>query len=331
MTAILTTLGWIAVVIDVIAAASLASSRGGDAATRGLGPGIGAALGTLAAVAALLLWLGRSLESTVALALGATLAALPIAAGMTLAFSRNPLALIYPSMRAARAPRGPSAQYAFPDAVTRETALALVKQDYAKVDALLRASPPPDLRARDERGMALLGIATANAIMDGGTLADLEGLRLLVAAGSRPRGDDRGPDFRLIEMLIGERNDRQLKALELLLDAGLDPNTRLHGGRPVLFHEDLAPAAARLLLARGANPAAIDGGGGHHDWSAVTYQADLRRWATALVLLEGGVARDNGAPPGAVLERVLKYFESRATDSERNDPAYRAFMAAVEH
>lgn len=331
MTAILSTLGWIAVAIDVIAAAVLAASRGGDAATRGIGPGLGMALGVLAAVAALLLWLGRSQERTVVLALGATLAALPVAAGVTLTFSRNPLALVFPGLRAARGSSGPLVQYAFPDAVTRETAIALVMQDYAKVDALLRGTPPPDLTARDERGVTLLGIAAASAVVYGGTLKDLDGLRLLLAAGARPRGDDRGPDDSFIEMLIGERNEREVMALELLLDAGLDPNTRLHDGRPVLFHQYLAPAAARLLLARGADPAAIDGSGGRHDWSAVTYQADLRRWATALALLEGGVARDHGTPPGSVLERVLHNGAEETTDAERNDPAYRAFMAAVGH
>ncbi|MEZ4458078.1 MAG: hypothetical protein R2882_16250, partial [Gemmatimonadales bacterium] len=89
------------------------------------------------------------------------------------------------------------------------------------------------------------------------------------------------------------------------------------------------PEAARLLLSHGADPAARPANGDRRDWSAVTYQADLRRWATALALLNGGVPRDNGTPAGSVLARVLRNGEARTTDQERADPAFQAFMSAV--
>lgn len=91
---------------------------------------------------------------------GSVLAAAPIALGVTLTVSRQGLALIYPSLRDRGGPRVASPQYSHPDAAGREAALALVLNDYAKLDALLRATPAPDPTARDERGESLLGLAT---------------------------------------------------------------------------------------------------------------------------------------------------------------------------
>ncbi len=322
-------LGWLFVVVDLIGAAVMATSRGGDAATRGLGPSLGMALALLAAIAAALLWIGRAPERDLLVVLGALLAAAPFALGAVVTFSRQGLGLLYPSLRERSGRRLPSPQYAFPDAAGRDAALAIVMNDYAKLDTLLRASPGPDLTARDERGVSLLGLATNAAIMDGGTMRDLEGLKLLLAAGAKPRPDDLGPEESLIERVTSDRSEREVMALEWLLDAGLSPNTPTLDREPALFHPRLGPKAARLLLARGADPMARTANGGRLDWSPVTYQADLRRWATALALLEGGVPVDHGTPPGSVLARVLRNGQSGTTDQERADPAFRAFMAAV--
>lgn len=322
-------IGWLFVVIDVVLAALAAGSRGGDAATRGLGPSLGAALGLLAAVAAVLLWVGRVPERGLVVVLGALLAAAPLTIGMLLTVSRMGPAVIFPSLRDRNVARSPSPQYAFPDAAGREAALAIVMNDYDRLDTLLRTSPGPDLTARDERGVSLLGLAATAAIMDGGSARDLEGLRLLLAAGAKPRPDDLGPDESIIERVAGDRNERNAVALEWLLDAGLDPDTPMRDGQPVLFHPALSAAAARLLLSRGADPMAQTTNGSRLDWSPVTYQADLGRWATALALLEGGVPGDYGTPAGSVLARVLGNGEPRWTDHDRADPAFRAFMSAV--
>ncbi len=222
-----------------------------------------------------------------------------------------------------------SPQYAYPDAAGREAALALVLNEYAKLDTLLRATPAPDLTAHDERGESLLELATRAALMDGGTMRDLEGLRLLVAAGARPRADDMGREESLIETVAGAEGERGRVVLEMFLDAGLAPDEPTRDGRSALFYPRLTPDAARLLLARGAKKNVHDTRGGADDWSPVTYQVDLRRWTTALALLNGGVPRDHGTPAGAVLERVLRNGDGRTTDAERADSAYQAFMAAA--
>jgi len=245
-----------------------------------------------------------------------------------LTVSRLGLALIYPSMRD-RTPRVASPKYAFPDAAGREAALAIVLNDYAKLDTLLRATPGPDLSASDERGVSLLGLATRAAIMEGGSMGDLEGLRLLLAAGARPLPDAVGPEESLLESVANAKGDRRRLALEMLLDGGLSPNAPMHDGRSVLFHTRLTPDAARVLLARGIDRTVHDTRGGAADWSPVTYQADLRNWATALVLIEGGVPLDHGTPPGSVLARVIRNGEAQVTDEERADTAYKAFMATV--
>lgn len=318
----LVVLAWFLVLIDLGLAALMATSRGGDAATRGLGPGLGSALAALAVVAAILLWVGRATERGLLVVLGGVLAAAPVALGLALTVSRQRvLGLIYPSMHD-RTARLPSPKYAFPDAAGRAAALAIVMNDYEKLDSILRATPAPDLMARDERGVSLLGLATTAAIMDGGTMRDLDGLRLLLSAGAKPRPDDLGPGETLIEAVASDRNVRTGIALEWLLDAGLSPDSPIEDGRHVLFHPYLGPKAARLLLARGADRMVRDGSGGRPDWSAVTYQADNRRWATALALLEGGVAVDFGMPAGSVLARVVSHDDSA-------DPAFQAFMAAA--
>ncbi|MEQ1689791.1 MAG: hypothetical protein ABMA00_00790 [Gemmatimonas sp.] len=322
--------GWIFVAIDFIAAAGLALSRDtGDAASRGLGTGLGTALAALGAVAALLLWVGRAPERALLVIVGSVLAAAPVALAVTLTVSRQGLGLIYPSMRTRKVPLEPSPQYAYPDAAGREAAIALVMNDYAKLDTLLRATPAPDLSARDERGQSLVGLATSVAVSDGGRLVELDGLRLLLAAGARPRPDDYGRDESLLELVARARSDHARAALEMLLDAGLSPDAPMNDGRSVLFHPYLNPNAARVLLARGIDRTVHDTRGGATDWSPVTYQADLKNWAAALVLLEGGVPQDHATPPGSVMARVIKIGEPNITSDDRADPNYIALMALV--
>lgn len=326
----LSVIGWIVVAIDLIAAVALYLDRGGDAATRGLGQGLGVVMAGLAAVSAFLLWVGRGSGRAGFGAVGTLLAAAPWVFALALGLKRNGLALIYPSLRDPDVPRQPVPQYAFPDAASRAAAMAIVMNDYARLETLLRATPAPDLAAHDELGRSLLGLAITAAIMDGGSVRDLDGLKFLLAAGARPRPDDLGPGESVMERVAGNRNDRQPLVLKLLLEAGLDPNSPLADpGRPVLFHPDLAPEAARLLLAHGVATGARMTTGGRDDWSPLVYQADLRRWETAAVLLEGRVPPDHGTPPGSVLARVLGNIERGMSDQDRADPAWRKFRTAV--
>lgn len=318
-------IGWLLIAVNLIAAGALFLGRdGGDAATRGIGRGLAAFVATLALLAALLLlWGGSGGDNLLVLVLADAIAAGPPALLMATTMSRQGLALLYPSLRDRGEPRGPVVRYAYPDEVTREAAIAIVMQDYSRLDALLRTGHP-DLAARDERGVSLLGIAIRTAIMDGGTMDDLAGLRLLLAAGAKPQHDDLGPGERTFALMAGIPGPRATAALEMLLHAGLEPDLTDPEGRPILFLAGLTPDAARLLLARGIDHTTRDPRPDRHDWSPVTCQADLRNWGTALVLLEGGVPRDHAMPSGSTLARILGNSEASASD-----PAYRAFVAAV--
>jgi len=328
---LLSRVGWCLVVVDLIAAATLFfAPDSGDTATRGLGQGFGAALATIALVgAALLFWGARAEGRALALILGGAVAAAPVAMTVTLTVSRQGLGLIFPGLRPVVREFEPGPQYAYPDAASREAALALVRNDYETLAALLKATPAPDLTARDERGQSLLVLATRTAIVDGGRQADLEGLRLILAAGARPQTDDLMGDEALIEAVAGARNQHAPTVLEMLIDAGLSPDSPTPEGSSVLFHPHLTPAAARVLIARGVKRDVRESSMDRTDWSAVTYHSDLRRWATALVLLEGGVPPDHGTPPGSVLARVIRNGEPQTTDEERADEAFKAVMAAV--
>lgn len=129
--------------------------------------------------------------------------------------------------------------------------MAIVYGDCAKLDALLHATPRPDLTARDELGNSLLGLATSMAIADGGSMRDIESLRLLLAAGARPMREPAGSREALIEMVAQVNDARRRRVLEMLLDAGLGADAPTCDKRSVLFHQFLTPDAARLLLAHG--------------------------------------------------------------------------------
>src|SRR6185436_14037738 len=91
------------------------------------------------------------------------------------------------------------------------------------------------------------------AIMDGGSMRDLEGLKLLLAAGAKPRPDDGGREEPLLELIARASGDRGSIAIGLLLDAGLPTDTPMSDGRGVLFNAYLTPEAARVLLAHGVD------------------------------------------------------------------------------
>src|SRR5690606_15779526 len=100
VTRTLSILGWPFILVDLVAAAALILRRDtGDAATRGLGQGLGALLAALGVVAAVLLWAGRARNRPLVMLAGCVLAAAPVALGVVLTVSRQGLALIYPSLR----------------------------------------------------------------------------------------------------------------------------------------------------------------------------------------------------------------------------------------
>lgn len=208
-------LATIFIVIDLVGAAVLFFSRDvGDAVTRGLGQGLAVALAMLGVVAALLLGAGRATDRSLLVLLACVISAVPAVSAVALTMSRQRvLGMIFPSMRD-HTPREASPKYAFPDSAGREAALAIIYGDFAKLDTLLHATPRPDLTARDELGNSLLGLATSMAIADGGSMRDIESLRLLLAAGARPMPEPAGSREALIEMVAQLNDDRRRKVLE---------------------------------------------------------------------------------------------------------------------
>ena len=204
--------------------------------------------------------------------------------------------------------------------------------DYTKLDSLLHATPAPNLSAHDEVGQSLMGLATQVASVDGRPTPDVEGLRLLLAAGGRPRADDMGTEGgqTLIERLARGDGEQDRLVLDMLLNAGLSANTPTSDGRSVLLYKYLKPDAARAFLAHGADKTVRDARAEAADWSPVTVHAEMRNWATALALLQGGVPPDHGTPSGAVLARVLKDEADQLTDDDRADASFKTFMTLVQ-
>jgi hypothetical protein len=322
------TFGWLLVVANLIGAAALYFGRnGGDAATRGLGRGIGGLLAVLALVAAFLLWWGsRATGRGIILIIAGAIVVIPPVLLM-LSMSEAGLALLFPSRRGIPRP-GPVVRYDFPDAATKEVALAIVMGAHARVDSLIRTTKP-DLAARDERGYSLLGIATHHAMVYGATMEYLGPLRALLAAGAVPQPDDAGRDELMISMLARGRGEPAATAFAMLIEAGLSPDTPDSDGRSALFDNYLTPDAAKVLLAHGVSRTPRDPNYSRQDWSPLTSQADRGNWATAHALLEAGIALDYATPPGSRFAHVMATAQERATEADSADVGFRALVTAA--
>ena len=323
------TFGWLLVAANLIGAVALLLGRdGGDAATRGLGRGVGALLAVLALVAAVLLWWGsRASGRGIALLIAGALVLLPPLL-LILFTTDSGLALLYPSRRGIPKP-GAVVRYEFPDAATREVALALIMEDYDRVDSLIKTAQP-DLAARDERGQSLLGIATHHAMIYSATMENLRPLRALLAAGAVPRPDDAGRDELMITKLARVKGEPAAAAFAMLLEAGLSPDERDSEGQSALFDNYLTPEAARVLVAHGVSRAPRHTNAAQQEWSPVTWQTERGNWATARVLLEAGIALDYATPPGSRFAQVMATALEGASDDDRADADMQALVAAAE-
>jgi hypothetical protein len=320
-------LGWLLVAANLLGAAALFFGRqGGDAATRGLGRGLGGLLAALAILAAVLLWWGgRASGRGIAVILAGAIVLIPPV--LLLLFTTDGgLALLYPSRRGIPKP-GPVVRYEFPNAATREVALAIIMEDYARVDSLLQTGTP-DLAARDERGQSLIGIATHHAMVYSATMENLRPLRRLLAAGAVPRPDDAGSEELMITKLARVRGEPAAAAFAMVLEAGLSPDERASDGRSVLFDDYLTPEAARVLLAHGVSRTPRDPNDARKDWSPITHQAERENWATAHVLLDAGLPLDYATPAGSRFVEVMARIEEGATDEDKADAGFRALVAA---
>ena len=287
-------------------------------------------LGLGLAAAALLVWGARDEGRVLVLIIASVLVGTPLLIALLLSGShQRVMPLIYPAMGQLDAANSPMVRYAFSDSLTREAALSLVANNYARLDTLLRQTPAPDLTAHDERGQSLLGIATRVAVIDGGTMRDVDGLRALIAAGAQLRADDLGRQETVMEVITRTGGERGRVVLELMLGLGLSADAPMADGRSVLFNDGLTPEAARILIARGAKTDVREGHGEAGEWSPVTYHAEQRRWETALALLNGGVPRDHSIPAGSALAHVMRVGDTQITNAERRNAAYKAFVAAT--
>lgn len=321
------TIGWLLVAANLIGAAALLLGRdGGDAATRGLGRGVGGLLAVLAIAAAVLLWCGRASGRGIAVYLAGAIVVIPPIL-LVLFTTESGLALLYPSRRGIPRP-GPVVRYEFPNAATREVALAIIMEDYARVDSLIKTAQP-DLAARDERGQSLLGIATHHAMIYSATMENLRPLRALLAAGALPRPDDAGRDDLMITKLAQVKGEVGTAALTLLLEAGLSPDERDSDGRSVLFDNYLTPEAARVLLAHGVSRTPRDTGSARQEWSPITHQAERENWTTAYVLLDAGLPLDYATPPGSRFAQVMANAREIATEADSTNAGFRALVAAA--
>ncbi|MBK8096112.1 MAG: ankyrin repeat domain-containing protein [Planctomycetes bacterium] len=112
--------------------------------------------------------------------------------------------------------------------------------------------------------------------------------------------------------------------VEMLLDAGADPNALDQFGRPVWFHALTTTtdgALLRLLLERGADARATTRDGHSAVWAAVAVQ----QWRLATMLVQRGAGRGGTSPMGLSL---LATLEEYVRDKPKDD-ALAGLLAAV--
>ncbi len=315
----ITAAAWIFLGVDALLVIGMFISRnvGDDAAGRGMATGFAIVLTpVLLAVGALLFWASRTGSRP------GVIAAFLVAGIPFWFLARNVLGEldsgISRSIRDARRVR-----YAQPELTA--IARALRAGDATRVRELARGATL-DFADRNSMGLTILGFAVEQVLRNGPRPENVEGVRALLDAGARPDADIMGPEEVLLERVIGGNTTEARQMLRLLLQAGAEPDVLdRFDRRPLVFSSYMDLPELELFAEFGADLRVLDTRSDRQGWSALMHMASGRQWDMALFLLGHGVPPDHVSPSGESLETILAGDEL----IEREDPGYRAFMAAL--
>lgn len=327
--------GWVCLSLDALAVLAMFLNRNsGDASSRGMAAGFGMILAPVVlVVGAALAWAHycRSLPGVLVATLLAGLPFLFIAREVVL----GPVIALKRVMHR----RG---QGVFRDPVLTAIARAVQRRDTARVTELSR-TPGIDLGARDAKGRTLLGIAVKAATEMSAVPAHFEMVKALVEAGARYQDDAFEPNGRLFSSVVYNVGDQYVELMDVLLQAGANPNdTEQYDGRPLLFHHNMSAAKARVLLDRGADLQVRDTDVDRPGWDALMNAVSMQEWELALLYLQRGCNPTFRAKDGRTVWDLLRQAglesppagptasQSASTESDRiQDDAYRAFFTAL--
>jgi hypothetical protein len=299
-------LAWTCFAIEAGVVLRMLTDRGGDAASKGLGAFYAILMGVPMTLAAGLLIWGHASGRKGPVIAGAAITTLPLTLGLLLG-AKGLVGKVARHLSLSKQGR-------FADGRLTELARAIDRGDLDKVKALLQGSPP-DWKARDAFDRTILGHAVTRALdyMEGKD-AHVEAVRLLVKAGAPPAEDALRPNdgsyaswYSLMSTVAGDGGPRGLAALEILLDAGADPNTKSqYDDHSLLFEPWMNVAKFEVFARHGADLHARDGRSDRKGYTLLMNAVVYQSWKEAQWLLEHGVSPDVKAADGATVESLLK-------------------------
>ena len=311
-------LGWILLVIEgaIIAGMFIQPNMGDDAAGRGMARGFAVILGPVLLVAAALFLWGQRGGPRAAFWIGFGVMAIPLAV-----IIRN---TVSGKLRSLDIAAGKSLYGKFDDARLTKLARAIEKEDTAAVRTLI-AEGPIDFKARSRRGRTILGRAVEYASTYEASPAALEPVRMLLAAGAKPIPNAIEPEFYqgsldahlLIAYVFGAGFRNTIPLLDLLLDAGADPNMRNYEGQPLYFSTYMSLPKLEALARHGADFTALETTRtDRQGYTGAMFAAELGEWDIVRFMLDHGVKADHVAPDRNTLGKIMaEKQEERASDS----------------
>ncbi len=299
-------LAWTCFALECVVLVMMLTHRGGDAASKGLGTFFALMMGVPMVIAAGLLVWGQQSGRKGPMVAGAALTTLPLTIGLVLGAK----GLVRKAARSISL----SKQGRFADGRLTDLARAIDRGDLDRVKALLQG-PPPDWKARDAFDRTILGHAVTRALdfMDGKD-AHVEAVRLLAKAGASPAEDALRPNdgsyaswYSLLNTVAGDGSPRGLAVLDILLEAGADPDTRSqYDDHSLLFETWMTVPKLEVFAKHGADLRALDGRSDRKGYSLLMNAVVYQQWDNAAWLLAHGVSPDVKGADGATVDSLLK-------------------------
>lgn len=307
-------LAWACFAAELVLLGLMLADRGGDAASKGLGAFFAVLMGVPMALAAGLLIWGHASGRKGPLIAGAAITTLPLTIGLLLG-AKGMVGKLSRHLTLSKQGR-------FSDGRLTDLARAIDRSDLEKVKALLQG-PPPDWKARDAFDRTIFGHAVTRALdsMEGRD-AHVEAVRLLMKAGAPPAEDALRPNdgsyaswYSLMNTVAGDGSPRGLALLEILLEAGADPNTKSqYDDHSLLFETWMTVPKLEVFARHGADLHARDGRTDRKGYSLLMNAVVYQQWDSARWLLDHGLSPDVKGGDGATVDSLLKEVREAGTE-----------------
>ncbi len=314
-------IGWVFFVLEAVFVASLFLSKnaGNDAAGKGMATGFGMVLlPILLLVGALLLW-AQSSSSMGLKYVGLLVVSIPFLLGAgswTTDFVKERM-------------NGWSRDQAgrFRDSRLSKVARALDGKDYTAVQELVKQRPAVDWTGLDAHGKTLLEYAVTRVLEDYSGDSSAQGVAVLLANGAPL------PKAELVNTIFEGNTPGSVNLLEVILKAGVDPNSKDHFGEPLVHitHAFRAREKLALLAQHGADLKVPSNRTDRPQWTALMTAVYMESWEPAAFLLEHGVSAAYTAPDGKSVASLLAARAVREAGYQKEpEPAFLVLQRELE-